>query len=265
MDLKLAGKCAVVTGGSRGIGKAIALNLASEGVNVAIAARNQKRLDDSVTEISKVTNSKVIGIQCETTNEESVASLMEKVVLELGGLDILVNNAAQPGGPRPKLHELSFEDHLLPQINTKVMGYLRCANYAVPHMRQAGWGRIINISGLQARRSGSIVGSVRNVAVSAITKNLADELGSDGINVNCVHPGFTRTEATKEMFEQQANIDGSSVETVEKSYALQNSVHRIIDAADIAAFVLFLASPLSIAITGETIAAGGGAGNGIYY
>ena len=101
MDLKLAGKCAVVTGGSRGIGKAIALNLASEGVNVAIAARNQKRLDDSVTEISKATGSKVIGIQCETTNEASVSSLMEKVVLELGGIDILVNNAAQPGGPRP--------------------------------------------------------------------------------------------------------------------------------------------------------------------
>ena len=265
MDLKLDGKCAVVTGGSRGIGKAIAYNLASEGVSVAIAARNQERLEDSASEIRKATGSKVIGIQYEATNEASVSSLMKKVVLELGALDILVNNAAQPGGPRPKLHELSFEEHLLPQIDTKVMGYLRCANYAVPYMRQAGWGRIINISGLQARRSGSIVGSVRNVAVSAITKNLADELGLDGINVNCIHPGFTRTEATKEMFEQQAILDDSSVEKVEESFALQNSVHKVIDAADIAAFVLFLASPLSIAITGETIAAGGGAGNGIYY
>ena len=265
MDLKLKEKSAVVTGGSRGIGKAIAISLAREGVNVVLAARDQSRLEVSAAEIGELTNSKVIGIQCETTNEESVADLMKKAAQEFGSIDILVNNAAQPGGPRPKLEQLSWTEHLLPQIDTKVMGYLRCAQYAVPYMKNNGWGRIINISGLQARRSGSIVGSVRNVAVSALTKNLADELGPEGINVNCIHPGFTRTEATRNSFEEQAKLAGSSVKEIEESMAEQNSIRQIVDAADIAVLVSFLASPLAIAITGETIAAGGGAGNGIFY
>ena len=150
-------------------------------------------------------------------------------------------------------------------INVKVMGYLRCTREAAPYMQAAGWGRIINISGLAARGSGNTVGSIRNVSVAAITKNLADELGPDGINVTVVHPGLTRTEATAERISQIAASQSITEEEAEARMASGNSVRRIIDSEDIAAIVTFLASPKSIAITGDTIAAGGGVGRGIHY
>ena len=133
-------------------------------------------------------------------------------------------------------------------MNVKVMGYLRCAREVAPYMREQGWGRIINISGLAARGSGSTIGSMRNVAVAAMTKNLADELGPDGINVTVVHPGATRTKRTP----------SDAADPV-------NSVRRLIDAREIAYVVTFLASPKSIAITGDAIAAGGGVGRAIHY
>ena len=182
----------------------------------------------------------------------------------MGGLDILVNNAASPGsvhGPKP-LAELT-DDIVMADINVKVMGYLRCTREAAPYMQAAGWGRVINISGLAARGSGNTVGSIRNVSVAAITKNLADELGPDGINVTVVHPGLTRTEATAERISQIAASQSISEAEAEARMASGNSVRRIIDSEDIAAIVAFLASPKSIAITGDTIAAGGGVGRGI--
>ena len=112
-------------------------------------------------------------------------------------IDILVNNAARPSGqaPPPKLADIT-DELFWDDMNVKVLGYLRCAQAVAPLMAAQGWGRIINISGLGARSTGSTLGSMRNVAVAALTKNLADELGPKGINVTVVHPGLTRTEAT---------------------------------------------------------------------
>jgi NAD(P)-dependent dehydrogenase (short-subunit alcohol dehydrogenase family) len=156
--------------------------------------------------------------------------------------------------------ELFWDD-----VNVKVMGYLRCAREVAPHMAAQGWGRIINISGLAARQSGSTIGSMRNVAVAALTKNLADELGPRGINVTVVHPGLTRTEKSAEVIAARAAASGSSPAEVEAQMAAGNSARRFIDAADIAAVVAFLASPKSVAINGDAIAAGGGVGRAIHY
>jgi NAD(P)-dependent dehydrogenase (short-subunit alcohol dehydrogenase family) len=106
---------------------------------------------------------------------------------------------------------------------------------------------------------------MRNVAVAAMTKNLADELGPDGINVTVVHPGLTRTEATEGVVARRAASSGASAEEIERQMATGNSVRRIIDAREIAFVVAFLASPKSIAINGDTIAAGGGAPRAIHY
>ena len=150
-------------------------------------------------------------------------------------------------------------------MNTKVLGYLRCARAAAPHLKANGWGRIINVSGMAARQSGTAIGSMRNVAVAALTKNLADELGPHGINVTVVHPGLTWTERMPALMEQRAAEQGVSVEEATARAAAGNSVRRIIDAADIANVVAFLASPKSVAITGDAIAAGGGVGRAIHY
>jgi NAD(P)-dependent dehydrogenase (short-subunit alcohol dehydrogenase family) len=132
-------------------------------------------------------------------------------------------------------------------------------------MKARGWGRIINISGLAARQSGNAIGSMRNVAVAALTKNLADELGPFGINVTVVHPGLTWTERMPALIEARAKAQGIPVEQARQQLAAQNSARRVIDATDIAAVVAFLASPRSVAINGDAIAAGGGVGRAIHY
>ena len=266
MDLELTGRTAIVTGGSRGIGKAIARELALEGVDIAIAARDRAALDLTAAELAAETGRRVAPIAADTGYDESVRSMVREAADALGRVDILVNCAAKPGGqgPAPSLGEIT-NDLFWDDVNVKVMGYLRCAREAAPCMKQQGWGRIISISGLAARQSGSAIGSIRNAAVVAMTKNLADELGPHGINVTVVHPATTRTERTPEVVAARAKAEGVSPEDIERRMAQGNSVRRIIDAQEIAYVVTFLASPKAGAINGDVIAAGGGAGSAIFY
>lgn len=171
MDLELEGRRAIVTGSSRGIGKAIARELAREGARVAIAARDAKVLEASAAEIASETGSHVVAIPVDTGSDQSVTTMVAYAIDQLGGIDILVNAAAQPGGqaPPPKLEQLS-DSIAWPDLNVKVLGYLRCIREVSPHMAASGGGRIVNISGLAARQSGSAVGSIRNVAVVALTR-----------------------------------------------------------------------------------------------
>jgi NAD(P)-dependent dehydrogenase (short-subunit alcohol dehydrogenase family) len=265
MDLELAGKKAIVTGGSRGIGKAIARELAREGVDVAIVARGEDALKQTAAELAEDTGRRIVPIVADTASDQAVTSMVDQAVKELGGVDILVNCAAQPGGqaPPPKLAQIT-DDAFYSDVNVKVMGYLRCAREVAPHLIKNGWGRIINVSGLAARQSGSTIGSIRNVSVVALTKNLADELGPHGINVCVVHPGLTRTERTAEVVARRAERLAVSTEEAEKRMAT-NLVGRLIDAEEIAYVVAFLASPKAVAINGDVIAAGGGAPHAIHY
>jgi len=251
MDLQLAGKRAIVTGASRGIGKAIALALAQEGVDV-VTARNLGPLIEAAAELATVTGRQIIPIVADTGDDASIKALVEGAVGALGGVDILINNAATPGGASPagRLEEITSQG-LLDDVNIKVAGYLRTAQAVAPHLVSSGWSRIINIGGLAARNTGHYVASIRNGAVSALTKNLADELGAKGITVVAIHPGGTRTEKTTP--DQEQRLAGS------------NSIGRVVDAADIAWLVTVLASPKSGAINGETIAAGGGVPKVINY
>lgn len=266
MDLQLTDKTAIVTGGSRGIGKAIACALAAEGVDVALVARTAPALTAAAQEIGQATGRRAIPLVADTGDSDAVAAMVAQAARDLGRIDILVNCAARPGGapPKPGVEHLP-DDLFLEQMNVKVLGYLRCARAVVPAMKAQGWGRIINISGLAARQTGNTIGSIRNVAVSALTKNLADELGPFGINVTCVHPGLTWTDSMQRVTEQQAAGGGETLEAVRQRLAGQNAVQRIIEAQDIAAIVAFLAAPLSVAITGDSIAAGGGVGRAIHY
>jgi NAD(P)-dependent dehydrogenase (short-subunit alcohol dehydrogenase family) len=172
-----------------------------------------------------------------------VTRLVETTLAELGRIDILVNNAATPGGlVRSALAEAN-EGELLEDINTKVVGYFRCAKAVAPHMQQRGWGRIINIGGLSGRRSGVLSG-LRNAAIVHLTKVLADQLGVYGITVNLVHPGSTRTERTSEETARRASQG--------------NAIRRIVDAQEIGQVVTFLASTKAAALTGVAIDASGG-------
>lgn len=267
MDLELTGKVAIVTGGSRGIGKAIARQLAREGADVAIAARGKEALEATARELAAETGRKIVPIPVDTTNDEQVKAMVEQAVGALGRVDILVNCAAAPGGQTPAVGYAELTDaQFWDDMNTKVLGYLRCARAVAPHMKEQGWGRIISLSGMAARQaSRSPVGTIRNVAVVAMTKGLADDLGPHGINVTVVHPGMTRTEATEGMIARRAQAQGISPEEVERQMGQGNSIRRMVDASDIANVVTFLASPKSVAINGDTIAAAGGVPGAIYY
>ena len=266
MDLHLKGKRAVVTGGARGIGKAIARQFAREGCDVAIAARDMVTLQATAHEIARETGAKVVAVPVDTGDDASVDAMVAKVVEALGGLDILVNNAAKAGGQAapPKLAEIT-DEAFWGDVNVKVMGYIRCARAAAPHMIAGGWGRIINISGLAARQTGTTIGSIRNVSVAALTKNLADELGPHGINVNVVHPGLTRTEKTAPLVAARAAAAGISTAEMEQRMAAAIVIGRMIEAEEVADIVAFLASPRSAAITGDAIACGGGTKGSIHY
>jgi NAD(P)-dependent dehydrogenase (short-subunit alcohol dehydrogenase family) len=265
MDLHLTGKRAVVTGGSRGIGKAVAGALAGEGVAVVIGSRTAETLQASADELG-ATGATVIPIVVDTGQDDSVRDFVAEAVEALGGVDILVNSAAQPSGQAraPKVVEISGEAFFA-DINVKVLGYLRMIREVAPLMATSGWGRIINVDGLGARMAGSALTSMRNAAVAALTKNAADELGGSGINVSGVSPGLVHTEATARVLGEQAARQGTSVEELESRIGAGYAIGRMVTADEVAAVVTWLASPVSIAITGDVIACGGGVKGPIYY
>jgi NAD(P)-dependent dehydrogenase (short-subunit alcohol dehydrogenase family) len=267
VDLELAGKFALVTGGSRGIGKAIARRRADEGVDVAIVARGKEALEAAAEQIAESTGRRVVPVVADTANESSVTDMVRSVLNSFGRIDILVNSAADPGGsvsPPPGLAQVTDQTFFY-DMNVKVMGYLRCAREVAPGMRSNGWGRIVNIGGMAGRRSGNLLSASRNAALVAATKNLADELGPHGINVTIVHPSMTRTERTPRLIAERARREGVSDDEMERRMAAQNSVRRFIDADDIAFVVTMLCSPKAVAINGDVIAAGGGSERSIFY
>jgi NAD(P)-dependent dehydrogenase (short-subunit alcohol dehydrogenase family) len=266
MNLHLEGKRVLITGGSKGIGLAVARQLAAEGADLVIAARTASALEDAARNIAAESGRRVVPLTFDAADDSSVATLVEGVVEALGGIDILVNSAAVPdGGVRPpRLAEIDnslFWD----DVDVKVMGYLRTSREAAPHMIRGGWGRIVNIAGLTARRTGSIVGSIRNASVAALTKNLAEELGPQGVNVTVVHPAFTLTERSEAVFERFAEARGVTPGEVEAGFARLTSIGRIVAAEEVADVVAFMCSPRSVAINGDAIACGGGLVGSIYY
>jgi NAD(P)-dependent dehydrogenase (short-subunit alcohol dehydrogenase family) len=260
VDLELTGRRALVTGGSSGIGLAVARALAAEGTDVALVARGEEGLRAAAQKVADESGRRVIWAVADTGDDASVSGMVSSVTSQLGAIDILVNAAATPATGAP-----FTDDDLEREINVKVRGYLRCARAVAPQMVDRGWGRIINISGLAARQTGSIVGTVRNVAVVAVTKNLADELGSKGVNVTVVHPGMTRTERTPQALQAMAAARGTTVEELEQRLESAVSIGRLVTAEEVAAVVAFLASPKSVALNGDAIVAGGGARGSIHY
>jgi NAD(P)-dependent dehydrogenase (short-subunit alcohol dehydrogenase family) len=187
-------------------------------------------------------------------------------------VQILVNSGSPPGGSPGAVGpvETVVVEELLHDFDVKYAGALRSVQAVLPHMREQRWGRIINVSGLNARNAGNLSGGARNTALVHLTKTLAVQLGRFGITVNCIHPGITRTERTARMLAARAQQLGISPEEVEKrDYApgspRGNSIGRMVDAAEVAYVAAFLASDKACAISGELVVASGGTGSSVYY
>lgn len=243
MDLQLRGAVALVTGGSKGIGKACARTLLAEGARVAILARGEESLAAAAAELG----GDVLTVTADTSSAEQVEAAVAAVVQHFGRLDVVVNSAATPASSTPGGGGLAgtSERDVLEQVDTKALGYLRVARAAVPAMRAGGGGRIINVAGMNARLTASLMGAVRNIAVVAIAKSLADELGRDNIAVTVVHPGTTST-------------DSRDFTDAMRAASENNALGRTVDAGEIADIVTFLASPRATALNGAVLAADGG-------
>ena len=264
MDLELVGKVAVVTGGSLGIGKAIARELALEGARVVICARRPELLQDAASDIERETGNEVVAVPTDTTQPDQVANLFETTMSHFGRVDILVNNAAVVGGLLQGPLEEATEELLTEDLDTKVVGYFRTAQIAAPIMKRQGWGRIINIGGMSGRYSGVISG-VRNAAVAHLTKTLSGQLAPHGITVNTVHPGTVRTERTDADYEADADAQSIPKSEVARRAAGAQAIGRIVESSEVAHLVCFLASPKAAAITGEVIAVDGGRGSAVFF
>lgn len=260
MDLQLQGARVIVSGGSRGIGKAVAAALRDEGAEVVIGARGAAALEATAAELGAT------AVPVDTGDAGSITAFVGRAVEVLGGVDVLVNCAAQPSGQStpPKVVEVTGEAFHA-DLDVKVLGYLRTIAAVVPHMAAAGGGRIVNVDGLGTRMTGSVLGSMRNAAVAALTKNAADELGHLGIAVTAVSPGLVRTEATPGVLAARAAAEGISTEEVERRLGAAYAIGRMVTAAEVAWVVTMLTSPRSTAITGDVVACGGGVKGPIYY
>jgi len=270
MELGLQGKHAIVTGGSRGIGKAIARELAREGVDLAIVARSREELEATARELATETSRRVLPLVADVTSRQQVDGVVARAAERLGGLHILVNSGSLPGGTATGPIETIVDEELLDDFNVKYVGALRCARAAIPYLKAQGWGRIINISGTNARNAGNLSGGARNVSLVHFTKTLAVQLGRHGITVNCIHPGVTRTERTPRLLAARAAELGIRPEDMEQRDFAQdsprgNAIGRMVDAAEIAYLAVFLASDKAWAVTGELVVATGGAGRAVYY
>jgi NAD(P)-dependent dehydrogenase (short-subunit alcohol dehydrogenase family) len=272
MDLGLRGKHAIVTGGSLGIGKAIARELAREGVDVAIVARTKDQLEATARELAAETGQRIIPLAADVTSKAQVDAMVAQAARQLGGLHILVNSGSPPGGSAGATGpiETVVDEDLLHDFDVKYVGALRCARAALPFMKEQGWGRIINISGTNARNAGNLSGGARNTSLVHLTKTLAVQVGRFGITVNCVHPGTTRTERTARLLAARAKELGVAPEEVEaRDFAPDsprgNAICRMVDATEIAYVTVFLASEKSWAVSGELVVATGGAGRSVYY
>ena len=264
MDLGLQGKVAIVTGGSKGIGKATALALAQEGAAVAICARGVEALEEAAEELRSKTGRTILPIQADVNSTEEIKAMVDATVSELGGVDILMNNAVNSIAARfMDLPDEAWENH----INVKIMGYVRCCREVIPHMQRRGGGRIINIGGIAARRvyDRAFTNGITNSAVSNLAKNLSDQFAPDGIVVNCIHPGSVRTPRSTEQLAKWARAENISTEEAMGRMVKDIPLGRIVEAEDIANAVLFLVSDKASMITGQTIAVDGGEPRGIHY
>ena len=263
MDFELKDKIALVTGGSRGIGRATALSLAGQGMHVAICGRTQESLDTTTADI-KALGVNSWGFKTDVSKLEDIEALVSGTIDAAGRIDVLVNNAVtSTSAPFDQLTDDQFRYH----IDVKLMAYIRIARLVLDQMQKQEGGRIVNVGGMTARIVAPfrMTNGVVNAGVSNFTKQFANYAARYGVTVNCVHPGYTVTERVMQIFEKEALEGGTDLDTVIAKRTGDIPLGKLIQPEDLAAAVLFFCSPLARMVTGQCIAVDGGSGEAINY
>ncbi|MGD9932528.1 MAG: SDR family NAD(P)-dependent oxidoreductase [Dehalococcoidia bacterium] len=248
-DFSLAGKVAIVTGGSRGIGRSIALGLAEHGADVAIAARKPEALEETLADL-KATGRRAIAVPTNVRDLDALKNLVDTTRKELGRVDILVNNAATNPffGPIENIDERAWDAIM----NTNVKSLFFLSKMAREAMLEHGdGGAIINVSSVGGFQASDVIGaySISKSAAIMVTQVCAKTWGKDGIRVNCIAPGLIKTDFSKALWDNPEILKGSTAGA---------ALGRIADPDEMAGAVVYFASPASSFVTGQTLILDGG-------
>jgi len=257
MDLGLTGKTALVTGGSEGIGRGIALGLAREGVDVAICARRPGPLEAAAAEIARDTNRKIVAIPADLTKDADAKKFVDEGHRALGRVDIMVNNAGSaPGGVIEHLSEADWAQAL----QLKFMGYVRCLRHVLPIMVQQGGGRVVNLIGNDGVKPSywEIAPGAANAAGQNLTRSLAGQYGRHNISFCAVNPGPVRTERWAGLVAAMSRDMKLPYEEADKLAPSSIPLGRIAEVEEVANLVVMLASPLMHMVNGTMIEVDGG-------
>jgi NAD(P)-dependent dehydrogenase (short-subunit alcohol dehydrogenase family) len=270
MDLGLAGKVAMITGGSTGIGKATALAFAREGARVAICARTDGILQEAARDIERETKAEVLAMPADVMVKEDIERFVAATVDRFGTVDIMVNNADSVSH-QAGFFDLTDEDWL-EKFNIKLLAHIRFIRLVAPYMMERRWGRIINVGGNSSRmalRDGGWTKGATQAGLINLTKKVSVLLGHYGITANVIEPGgvwsdgrtkegLSRIEIRSGELRRQADKEGISYEEAERRYLDSLIIGRRVEAYEMADIILFLASQRSGTITGEVVIADGG-------
>ncbi len=257
MELGLKDKVVLVTGGSKGIGKAVASSLAGEGCRIAVCARGQGLLKQTSKEMSLKTGSEVVPFVCDLTVWEDVQKMVEAVIEHFGRIDVLVNNAGSaPGG---LIEELTEEDWAQ-ALQLKFMGYVRCCKAVLPHMRKQGKGRVVNIVGNDGVKSSywEITPGAANAADLNLTLSLAEQYAKHNITFVAVNPGPVQTERWAGLLKAMARDRNITVEEADALAKKSIPYGRIALPEEVADVATFLCSDRAHFINGTMIEIDGG-------
>ncbi|MGH7838440.1 MAG: SDR family oxidoreductase [Candidatus Binataceae bacterium] len=256
MDLGIAGKNALVLGGSKGLGRGVAHALAAEGVAVAVLARGQEAIDKTVAEINS-RGGRAVGTAADLADWPAVERAFKTARQQLGPIDILLNNS---GGPPPSPVIGVAPEVWEAQFRQMVLVLFRLTDLVLPEMRARKWGRVINVASESVIQPIAAIGISNTLRASVVgwAKTLSGEVARDGITVNTMLPGPFATDRVAQISRMMAERQNISVEEVQKRLASQVPVGRIGDAAEFGAIAAFLASQHAGYITGSTIRVEGG-------
>lgn len=261
MEFNLQGKTAIIGGSSRGLGKACAIALAREGVNIVLCARNSDALNQTQKEIESF-GVGVLSLSVDMANVDDNKRIVDEAANRFGGVDILVNNS---GGPKPGTFRDITEDDLDDAYNSVLKYNIRMINLCLPYMEKKGWGRIINIASVTVKEPAPnmVLSNIFRSAVASYAKTISKELISKGVTINSVCPGYFKTDRVTQLMKARSEAEGISVEEYEQK-AIQDFPHkRYMDPQELGDLVCYLCSDQARSVNGTTIQIDGGLLSGL--
>lgn len=261
MDYKLEGRVAIVGGSSKGLGKASAVSLAKEGVNIVLCARNHNALEETKKELEKL-GVEVLALSVDMSSAEDNRKIVKETLAKFGKIDILVNNS---GGPAPgSFREVSLDD--FDEAYNSVLKYnIRMIKYCLPHMEENGWGRIVNITSVTVKEPSPamVLSNIFRAAVVSFAKSISKELIGKGITINNVCPGSFRTDRITQLMEKRSNEANISVQEYQEEVMSSFPHKRFMDPAELGDMVCYLCSEQARSVNGATIQIDGGVMNSL--